>query len=344
MKHLKFYLSSLCLVGIMACDRPQVLEEPEICLVDDSKKRNQLYGDIIYTPQQLKMIEKYGGLFSEKPSYIGPEIDLVPVTNFPKNPEAHKARAIGTLFEYRLWSMVRFVYGDNLSESDKQEIKKALLHWQENTNVRFYNATGKPTRDPRWNFEYPYIEFRRNSKTNNSYIGRIGGRQEINLSSFTQRTIIHEIGHAIGMFHEHSRPDRNKSLNIDFSNLHTEHHKHFAIIDNNYHLVGESVDFNSVMIYDSYAGALDFNKPVMTKKDGSVFFGGNSLSENDRRWANRFYYPYVARSDGYAELDKKVYKPDNTIMTDAERQELEKVLNRNYPFPKEYGERIPNDF
>ena len=57
-----------------------------------------------------------------------------------------------------------------------KEDAEALRHWEANTNVRFYNATGQPTRDETYNIDYPYIYFC-NGTGNNSYVGRIGGKQ-----------------------------------------------------------------------------------------------------------------------------------------------------------------------
>lgn len=41
-----------------------------------------------------------------------------------------------------------------------------------------------------------------------SYVGRIGGKQDISIGSGCgfKGTVIHEILHALGFFHEHTRP------------------------------------------------------------------------------------------------------------------------------------------
>ena len=54
-----------------------------------------------------------------------------------------------------------------------------------------------------------------------SYIGRIGGEQMISIgpNCLREGVIIHEILHALGFFHEHSRPDRDQYITIDFDNL-----------------------------------------------------------------------------------------------------------------------------
>ncbi|ESO98884.1 hypothetical protein LOTGIDRAFT_89537, partial [Lottia gigantea] len=54
-----------------------------------------------------------------------------------------------------------------------------------------------------------------------SHVGMIGGAQELTLHPNCrkkQQIIVHELGHAIGMIHEHQRPDRNDYVVIKQEN------------------------------------------------------------------------------------------------------------------------------
>ncbi|MBK8000467.1 MAG: hypothetical protein IPK15_17545 [Verrucomicrobia bacterium] len=59
-----------------------------------------------------------------------------------------------------------------------------------------------------------------NSQFNNSPIGRRGGAQIINITSWNNQIIIcHEIYHSLGFQHEQSRPDRDTYISINANNI-----------------------------------------------------------------------------------------------------------------------------
>ena len=365
MKNVLLYFTVILLLGVSSCKKDingndQLKSEDGFItlksgVVVEKKGDNYVWlGDITLSKSQLDDLDKYGTIFPKAPKNVSPEASVHPVYNIPVDKGVNNTvipRAFGVYpTSYNLWAMVRFRYANGLTSDRKYIAQQAMLHWQANSNVRFYNATNQPTVDPTYGFPYPYIEFT-NSTVNNSYVGRqptgsgpTGGRQIVNLAAFQPTYVaIHEIGHAIGLFHEQSRYDRDTYLNINLNNVAAANQSNFQKVTSNYYAIG-GIDFSSVMMYDSYAFAVNSSVPVMTKKsDGSTFAQGTAASVQDRKWGNTFYIPYIARSDTYAELDNTVYKADNTVMTAQERLQYQAQLNNGNSTPPNCC-RLPNTF
>lgn len=304
--------------------------------------------DILLSDNQLQLLAETGAPFD---TLYEPQISPLSIPAFMGGAQPDpNSRSCAIYPNYNLWAMVRFVYAPEgyanetqLAPYTKRIIQEALRHWESKTNVRFYNATGQPTHDDKYNIDYPYIYFC-NGTGNNSYVGRIGGKQVLHLAPYQSMGIAaHEIGHAIGLYHEQSRHDRDNYVTVNINNVHKDNRSNFDKITKNYYNMGD-FDFSSIMLYSSFDFALDSSIPTMTKKDGSTFIGQrNGLSDGDRRFPNYFYLPYTARSDTYAELDTIMYDGNNVKLTRAQILEIQAQLNNGNPTPPANG-RIENNF
>ena len=84
-----------------------------------------------------------------------------------------------------------------------------------------------------------------------SYVGKIGGPQPVTLSSFgcvTHGIVQHEFLHALGFYHEQSRPDRDEYVKINEENIDP------TMMDNFYKMtasdsLGSPYDYDSVLHY-----------------------------------------------------------------------------------------------
>ena len=133
-----------------------------------------------------------------------------------------------------------------------------------------------------------YVEFI-SSDANAAYsnIGKVGGRQYINLGANVQNRVasgIHEIMHVLGIAHEHTRADRDNYITVNFQNIQqNKQHNFQKYTEQNYYGFdyGE-FDFYSIMLYGSYNNfAINTSIPTMTTKSGNAFWSNYSLSLGD---------------------------------------------------------------
>ena len=101
-----------------------------------------------------------------------------------------------------------------------------------------------------------------------SWLGKIGGRQEISLASncYNQGTIIHEFIHAIGFDHEQNRPDRDNYVKIMWGNIRGGRKNNNFEKANGWKMFDTEYDWKSVMHYRAYNGFSIGGRPTITSR------------------------------------------------------------------------------
>src|SRR5580765_166234 len=147
-------------------------------------------------------------------------------------------RTIPYVIDSSVENLRRFIEGDTTTRG-------AIQILQEQTHLRFVVRS----------HQNDYMRFVHGEACSSPY-GRQGGRQDVKLNKHTCDTsdpVVHEIAHAIGMRHEHSRRDRDRFVNVHWENIEDgkQHwfEKHGASEGSEHGLY----DFSSVMHYQGCA-------------------------------------------------------------------------------------------
>ncbi|MEE6527798.1 hypothetical protein FKM82_029437, partial [Ascaphus truei] len=86
-----------------------------------------------------------------------------------------------------------------------------------------------------------------------SYVGRRGGGpQAISIGKNCDKfgIVVHELGHVIGFWHEHTRPDRDEHVSIIRENIQPGQEYNFLKMEpEEVESLGEIYDFDSIMHY-----------------------------------------------------------------------------------------------
>merc|ERR1711988_310901 len=172
------------------------------------------------------------------------------------------------------WTDATLVYEwfHTFTAHERSEIKKAMAIWSKETCIKF--------REKRAGDKH-YIRLKNNWEGCWAHVGEIGkewpgyGAQTLNLASngCTMVSVaLHELGHSIGLHHEHSRADRDQHINfrkewmLDASVDNAE-------ISTGMDLHGTKYDYRSIMHYGQMAFAKEATKahgePVMVAKTGN---------------------------------------------------------------------------
>lgn len=245
-----------------------------------------------------------------------------------------RARTQATLVDYRLrlgtWDagVVPYQIDEGFAPIEQQRIVNAMNTWSRVAPIVFVPRTS----------QVGYLAITREPATPTqaspcfSVVGqpRRGVVVRTNLGgncANSSRTITHELGHALGMWHEHQRSDRDQYLTVQFDNIADNARGNFAILLS-LPLVGE-YDFGSIMHYSKSAFAVDNSKPTLVPLPAYASWADRmgaqpDPSDLDHAGVNFLYESQLREST--------IRVPTESVRTQFDRTELLLTMERLHAF------------
>jgi len=198
----------------------------------------------------------------------------------------------------QLWTDAVVPYVIDESVPDKALVVKAVNEWSKRTPVQFVNASGE---------DKNVLQFTEGERCASS-LGMIGGRQFITLhTKCTYGTVLHEIGHALGLIHEHSRFDRDEYITVKPMNV--VHGKEFNFYKHpSGHPDLSSYCYGSIMHYSEHAFSKRQDLKTIVTKGGRSIGQRERLSSCDFDRIRTMYAPLVKVSEYDADSETESQK------------------------------------
>ncbi|KAI3364448.1 hypothetical protein L3Q82_011236 [Scortum barcoo] len=174
---------------------------------------------------------------------------------------------------------IPFLISSNYDDTERAAILQAMKDFEQDTCIRFIPRATQTA--------YLTIEPKSGCF---SLLGRIGNSQLVSLQRFAcieHGIIQHELLHALGFYHEHTRSDRDQYIRINWENINQYFVNNFDKQDTNN--LNTPYDYSSVMHYGRTAFGKNGLETIIPIPDSSVPIGQTKgmsnidISEKDRR-------------------------------------------------------------
>ena len=209
----------------------------------------------------------------------------------PETQGHSRRRRAATAIRERLWphGIIPYVIEGNFTGAQRAMFKQAMRHWENHTCITFIKRT----------VETDYIVFTHRSCGCCSYVGRKGdGSQAVSVGKNCDKfgVVVHELGHVVGFWHEHTRPDRDLYITVKYENIMEGQQYNFEKLKSDaIDSLGEPYDYGSIMHYSAntfskngYLPTIETSKDKLTGKPRNIG-QRQGLSEGDIRQTKKLY-------------------------------------------------------
>ena len=180
-----------------------------------------------------------------------------------------------------LWKdgRIPYCYADSFTVAEKMLIEDAMSDWERSNVIKFYEES--------CDIGVAHIV------KGNSNFSSFGSQSLsiITLYNINYRTAAHELGHTIGLMHEHQRPDRDSYIYIHSENVLSNKVDQFYKLNKSYFYYDYkkyTYDYKSIMHYHSHAFSANGQETIESPEP---IDNNNVITETDYRKVEYMYNP-----------------------------------------------------
>ncbi|UKB80475.1 M12 family metallopeptidase [Chryseobacterium sp. MEBOG07] len=176
---------------------------------------------------------------------------------------------------------IYYTVASNMGSINANKITSAVNEYNSKTNAQWIPRTNQTN----------YVEFIFGSSSGSdgwAHIGYQGGKQNVSLDQYISvGSVIHEMGHSVGLYHEHTRKDRDQYVKILWNNIQDGQAYNFNIYNSGTDI--GPFNINSVMMYwpTSYSKN---GQPTITRANNTSFtYNRTGFTTGDINTINAMY-------------------------------------------------------
>ncbi|XP_060595864.1 zinc metalloproteinase dpy-31-like [Ruditapes philippinarum] len=223
------WLSCVSFSAVLAFPRPVSKHFPEQNLPEPSRLRDgQSFWEKLFVMRLLNLIERQSMAnegISTSAHWVRDYVfegDIIlkkdqaeQILYFNKQRKKRKLDAqVMSTPSIKKWPLpINYIFDGKHTQEQRKKIRIGIKHWEENTCITFTNIVNSTVKS---------IKFINDSGCY-SFVGNSHGIHEQTISISQQCTrkgiVAHEIGHALGFWHEHARADRDDFLSVIRENI-----------------------------------------------------------------------------------------------------------------------------
>ena len=180
--------------------------------------------------------------------------------------------------------------GDFPSGTDnRQAVEDAVDVWNDQTLLNLVPRNG----------EADFITIQAANDSCSSPVGQQGDEQAVSCDvgdGFSKWSVVHEIGHAIGLWHEQSREDRDDWVTVDLGEVEANKDHNFDKHVDDGRDIGP-YDYDSLMHYGAFAFAKGDNPTITQDHPGPAIGQRDHLSDGDKKAVKFLHGQYSLRAE-----------------------------------------------